>query len=565
MLFLCKFCVLKITKYLFLIFTLVVFRVLSQSTPLFDGAAITKILYQHANDDSPGMAVGVVKDGEIIYEHYLGYANMEHKVKVNDSTRFNIASNAKQFTALCILKLINEGKIHLNDDFRLYLPDFYKSIEDEITISNLLTHTSGIRDYCDLYALKGKTWWKQFMDNADAIELLQSQKDLNFNPGTEYLYSNSNYILLTEIIKKVTDQNFSDYAKTMFEELDMANTHFLTNYMSIIPHKARPYGNWNGWQEEPTITEVHGDGALFTTLADQLKWEQIIQINSGEYYSQNLINESQSPLESSIDNSYGYGLEFDIKKGFNYTFHNGSTAAYNATFLRFPAKSISLVVMSNNRSVPSNYLAWQIATLVLGFESEEEDGKIYQSNPDKIEKLNELQDVLGVYKNESEDGKVISITEKDGALYREIYQRDPAKLVNKKDGLFEYEEIKGLKMNFTNIGKTEQNFTLYKSSQKPSIYYKKPNLNSEKNELDGRFYNDETNTAIILKFVEGNTYTLTKNGKERQAKLILKDYLRMMSSYKIKVIRDKENNVTGLNVENNGIKNVMFVKIGQVK
>ena len=269
---------------LFLLFTVSLF---SQSKPALDSEAITKILYQRASDETPGMAVGIVKDGTIVYEHYIGYADLIHKVKITKDTRFNIASNAKQFTALCILTLIEQGKISLEDDIRKYLPELHKDIEDRITISNLLTHTSGVRDYCDLLALQGKTWWKQFIDNGDAMELLQGQKDLNFKPGTEYMYSNSNYIILTEIVKKVTGQEFSEFAKTLFEALDMPSTGFLTQYTAVIPNKARPYGNWDGWQEEPTITEVHGDGALFTTLPDQLKWEQIVQDNNGSTFPKN--------------------------------------------------------------------------------------------------------------------------------------------------------------------------------------------------------------------------------------------------------------------------------------
>lgn len=545
----------KVLLALFLLFAITLF---SQSKQEFDSEAITKILYQHSSDASPGIAVGIVKDGNIAYEYYLGYANLEHEIEIDKDTRFNIASNAKQFTALCILKLIEQEKINLEDDFRKYLPDLYKNVQDKITVSNLLTHTSGIRDVYDLWALKGKSWWKLFIDNGDAIELLQFQKDLNFKPGTEYLYSNSNYILLAEIVKKVTDRDFSEFAKTMFEELEMPGTNFLTNYMTVVPNKARPYGNWNGWREYPSITEIHGDGALFTTLKDQLKWEQIIQRNNGKYFSKRLINESQSQIENSIASGYGYGLMFDNYMGLKYTCHDGSTGAYHATFLRFPTKKTAIVVMSNSGSVPANYLAWQIADLVLDLEN---DNTVYPGNPDKIEKLKSIQDVLGNYKND--DGTIVRITEKDGSIYREIYQREPVKLISERGGLFQYETIRDLKMNFTNIGKPEQKFTLYLSSQKPGTYYKLSNLNLnnfDKNELNGSFYNDETDTKIVIKFIDNTTYSITKNGRERKAELILEDYLRM-NSYKIKIIRDKEDHVIGLNVKNGRIKNVIFNRI----
>lgn len=532
----------------------------SQTNFEFDKEAITKTLYQYVNDSTPGLAVGIVKNGKVVYEHYLGCANLNHEIKINKDTRFNIASNAKQFTAIAILKLIEEEKINLDDDFRKYLPDLYPDIKDKITISNLLTHTSGVRDYCDLMSLQGKTWWKQFIDNRDAIELLVRQNDLNFQPGTEYLYSNSNYILLAEIIKVVTGQEFGVFTKTMFQELSMPNTGFLTNYMAVIPNKARPYGNWNGWREIPVITEVHGDGALFTTLQDQLKWEQIVQINNGKHLSQKLINRSQQPLKISTNNDYGYGLEFDTYGGLNRKYHNGATGGYRATFWRFPTEKISFVIMTNNRRVPIDYLTWQIVDLVMDLQKKNEN-IIYPENPIKIEKLKNIQDILGIY--QGKDGTVIKIVENEGLIYREIYQRNPVKLINEKGGLFKYETIKGLKINFTQIGKKDQRLTLYKSSQKPSSYYKISNLDMnkfDKSQLNGRFYNDETNTEITINHKGGNNYSLTKNGQKRNAELIFPDYLRMMEVYKIKIIRDNEQNVSGLSLERDRIKNIIFTK-----
>ena len=538
-----------------LILTLIFLSIRLQSQNL-EGELIGQLnsqVEQYIDGFSPGIAVGIVADGNVVYEDYFGYSNLELQVKVDKDTRFNIASNAKQFTALCILKLLDQGKIQLEDDIRIYFPDLYENIEEKFTISNLLTHTSGVRDYCDLLALQGKTWWKQFIDNGDAMDLLQAQRDLNFEPGTEYLYSNSNYILLAELVEKVTGQDFSAFAKTLFEALEMPSTDFLSHYGQIIPNKARPYGNWGVWREEPTITEVHGDGALFTTLQDQLRWEQIIQRNDGKHLSKEIIEASQIPLE----NDYGYGLEFDNRHGLDYTFHDGATGAYNATFLRFPSKNLSIVVMSNNRNVPANYLAWQLAILVMDIEQDE---TVYPAGPDKVEELYSIQDVLGIYKND--DGTIIRITERDGSLYREIYQRDPVKLIHEQGGLFAYETLKDLKMNFTHMGTPDQMFTLYLSSQKPATYHKVSDLipdSFDKNAVNGRFYNDETDTEIILEFVEDDTYALTKNGRERRAEMILKDFLRM-NSYEIQILRDKENNITGLNVNNRRIKNVLFDK-----
>lgn len=507
---------------------------------------------------SPGTAVGIVRDGEIVYQKNIGYSNLENKIEINEKTSFNIASNAKQYTALCILKLIEEGKLKLEEDIRVFLPDLYQNIDDKITISNLLDHSSGIRDVYDLWALKGQTWWKLFIDNKDAIELINAQNDLNFRPGSAHIYSNSNYILLTEIVKIVSGKNFSEFALDLFRELGMKNTAFLTNYMTVIPNKARPYGNWNGWKEYPLITETHGDGALFTTLQDQLKWEIIIQNAKSASLPQEIIAQCQQPNPNSSNQEYGYGLMFGIYKGMNYSFHDGSTGAYNATFLRFPDKNFSFVVISNNGNVPTNYLAKQLVDIC--FDLQNDITHEFPRGPDKTEELNTLTEVVGKYKTQS--GTIINIIENEGSLYREIYQRDPVKLINRKGNLFHYETNKDLKIAFTTDENGQREFTIYLSSQAPNVGMRLPSIelnNDYYSSLDGKYYNDETETEILIKYIQDNRYSITKNGREREGELIIKDLLRM-NSYQIKINRDKEGHVNRLLIKNGRIQNVVFNK-----
>ena len=143
---------------------------------------------------------------------------------------------------------------------------------------------------------------------------------------------------------------------------------------------------------------------------------------------------------------------------------------------------------------------------------------------------------------------------------REIYQREPVHLINEKDGLFHYEINDDLKMNFTNINEAQQQFTIYLSSQRPNTYYKLPDSTIKdynKVELNGNYYNDETDTKILIEFIDNNTYSLTKNGRERKADMILHDYLRM-NSYEIRINRDEKGKVKSLNVKNGRIKSVIF-------
>ena len=515
------------------------------------------IIEEYVNGFDPGIAVGIVENNQVTYEKYTGYSNLENKTKIDQSTRFNIASNAKQFTALCILKLIEEDKIKLNDDVRKYLPEFYKNINEKITISNLLNHSSGIRDVYDLWSLKGQTWWKLFIGNSDAINLIKSQTDLNFTPGEQFLYSNSNYLLLAEIIEVVSGKAFEDFAQQIFTTLKMNNTSFLSNYMEIIPNKARPYGNWNGWKEYPSISEIHGDGGLFSTLKDQLNWEKIVHSNDGMILSKDLITQSQNIIKDSNIKEYGYGLMFGDYKSIPYSYHDGNTGAYNATFLRFPAKNVSIVVISNNSNVPTNYLAKQLTDIVFNLDDVVSE---YPSGPKNVEELVNLQDITGSYETDGET--IIKIIEKDSALYREIYQRDPVKLVNEKGGLFHYENNEALKINFSKNKNGQQIFTIYLSSQEPNVGLRVPGFIIDESymaALNGRYYNQETDTEIVIEYKGNTTFSIERNGRSRDGEMILKDYLRI-NSYEININRDEKGAIIGLLVDNERIKNVVFNK-----
>ena len=276
---------------------------------------IDSIVNSKIGENDPSLFVGIVKDGKIIYEKYRGLANLQHQVKADEKTRSNIASTAKQFTALMILQLSLEGKLKLEEDIRKYLPTFYPNVKEEIKIRHLLNHTSGIRDFYDLMSIQQNPWWRnEGFDNDDAIELLEKQEDLAFKPGSRYMYSNSGYTLLTKIIAEVSGKKFHEYSNQFFKELGMLNTTFLEDYMYVIPNQAQPYSDWGDgvWQQYPMITSLYGDGFLFTTLKDQLIFEQAIQ-NARHNHNVLLIKSQQAIPNSEINLWFWFGTRRSIE------------------------------------------------------------------------------------------------------------------------------------------------------------------------------------------------------------------------------------------------------------
>ena len=552
------------TNFLIGVLLLITFNLVAQKRTAIDQDVVTKILRQYASNDAPGMAVGIVQDGAVAYEYYFGQANMDYQIEIDRKTRFNVASNTKQFTAICILQLAQAGKLKLTDDIRDYIPELLPNIHQKITIGHLINHTSGIRDVYVLWALTGKSWWKMFVYNDDALDLLKQQRDLNFKPGTDFMYSNSGYLILAEIIKKVTGTEFDAYSKAFFKSLDMNSTSYLSNYSDVIPHKARPYGHDNGaWKEYPFITSVHGDGALFTTLEDQMQWEIVLQKNNGSYLPQELINQSQQPVANMDEKTYGFGLNLlDNYKGTKLLHHDGATGAYKATFWRFPEYKTSIIVMANNGNIPTDFVAMNIAKTILPLK--EEVAEKYPAGPQKIEKKIDRSEILGVYQGTDEAGVIIKIKTENDLLYREIYRSNDRPLEQEQGGLYRYGDAHELKMAFEKDKEGVTGFTIYLSTQVPVTYKKLPPFQVDNAYVKGvtaTFFNDETETTIQIEHKEGDVFSITKNGRARNAKLVCKDYFRM-NSYKIWLIRNPQNVVSGLRIDNQDrIANVIFERV----
>ena len=322
-----------------------------------DAEALRQLIDGLIEDGDPGYAVGVGVDDEVVFTHYAGLAILDTPTPIGEQTRFNIASVAKQYTALMILELVEAGKVDLDQDFRTYLPEAMPNIEERVTVAQLLTHTSGIRDVYDLFFLTNQTWFEVDFGPREARGLLSAQTALNFAPGSDYLYSNSNYILLADLIAEVTGEQFPAYATAFLAERGMEDSLARRRFGSIVPNKARSYGNYgSGWLQDPDIANTYGDGFIFATLNDQMHWEKQVW-GHGQTLPAALIDRSQAALEEVPYKDYGYGLFRGSYRGLQTVFHEGATNSFNSHTLRFPELKTSIITMGNPNQIGSVGLA----------------------------------------------------------------------------------------------------------------------------------------------------------------------------------------------------------------
>jgi CubicO group peptidase (beta-lactamase class C family) len=202
---------------------------------------IDDLFKEYTGGDSPGCVIGIISKGDMVFKKGYGMANLEYMIPIISESIFCIASNSKQFTGMCIALLEEEALLNINDNINKYIPEF-PHYENEVTISNLLYHTSGIMDYY-IYFIENCL----FNDNGiitedEAINFILNQGSLSFEPGEQYSYSNSNYVLLSLVINRITGKSLGEYAdERIFKVLGMKNTFFREIASRIIKNRAVGY------------------------------------------------------------------------------------------------------------------------------------------------------------------------------------------------------------------------------------------------------------------------------------------------------------------------------------
>jgi CubicO group peptidase (beta-lactamase class C family) len=329
-------------------------------------ARVDQLFANWNKPDSPGCGLAIIKDGKIIYQRGYGTADLEHDIPISPASVFYVGSVSKQFTAFAIALLAQQGKLALDDDVRKYLPEL-PDYGTPITIRHLIHHTSGLRDYNTLVALAGKRNDEAF-DNQVILEIAARQKELNFKPGTQFLYSNTGYAMLALIAERASGQRFSAFAEaSIFKPLGMSDTHFHEDMTRIVKHRAVGYAprTSGGFRLNTPYNERAGAGGLYTTVGDLLKWDQ--NFYDGRVGGMQLIGQmhTQGKLSSGQELDYAFALSVKSYKGLKIVEHGGALGGYRAALTRFPDQRFSVACLCNLGAIDPARLVNQIADIYL--------------------------------------------------------------------------------------------------------------------------------------------------------------------------------------------------------
>ncbi len=323
--------------------------------------------------DSPGCSVGVFRDGAIRYARGYGMANLELGFANSPHTVFDVGSVSKQFTAMSILLLQKDGKLDIDESVRKYIPEL-PAYADHITLRELLSHTSGIRDHFGLLEIAGRDF-DGTADTVDYLRYITHSAAPNFEPGTRYLYSNSGFVLLAQIVYRVSGMPLARFAaERIFSPLGMRDTRFQDDHTQIIPNRATAYmprgDHWAIRMSE--FDDMAGAGGLHTTVEDFQKW--LRNYDSVTVGSRDIVAAMTTPTKLKNDSLagtppeswYGLGVGVGTYRGLPVNSHTGVWGGYRAAFLRFPQNNLAVATFCNFTTAGPDTLAQRVASVWLG-------------------------------------------------------------------------------------------------------------------------------------------------------------------------------------------------------
>jgi CubicO group peptidase (beta-lactamase class C family) len=380
-----------------------------QASASQDTTAVEKIFSDAFPADAPGAAVLVVRNGSILLRKGFGMASLELGVRIDPTQVFRIGSITKQFTAVGILQLVAAGKMKLDDDISAYVPEF--RVGDKVTIAQLLNQTSGLPSYTD-----EKKWLSTSRQDVAPADLLSftKGKPLLFQPGTNWAYSNTNYILLGEAIARVSGESYASYVQTkLFGPAGMQHTQY-DNLDDVILGRVPGYAGAGPkrWKNATylSMTQPYAAGALVSTVDDLWKWDKAL--SEGNLISRRLLAEAHADtlLPDGRSTGYGYGWRIGTVGRFRTIEHGGDINGFTAYEMKVPDGDLYIAILSNNEIasplVGTGALAFRVARAILATDAET---KSIEIQPDH------LRDFVGAYR--VQDGGKREITLSEGKLF----------------------------------------------------------------------------------------------------------------------------------------------------
>ncbi len=503
---------------------------------------------------SPGCALGVVQNGEYIYQHGYGLGSIELNVPLTSQSVFYMGSVSKQFTAAAVVLAAEQGKLSLDDDVRKWFPelrDYSSGGGKTITLRHMLHHTSGIRDVLALLDLAGGHA-EDVHPVPEFIDLIARQKALNFEPGAEYLYSNSNFVLLAEAVHRATGKTFAQFTEeNIFQPLGMTHTRFFDDHRVVLPNRVAAYSprqsggfqiNWS------TNFDKVGDGGLMSSVEDLLLWDRNFYAN--KLGKGTLLTELQTRgvLNSGKPIDYALGLVISKYRGLPVVEHGGALFGYRTEILRFPEQKFSVITLCNLATANPGGLAYKVADIYL----EKQLAPPPASPQNKSASVVDLAPYAGTYRYAAEHD-LLTTRVREGALETRggrYFPAGPNRLMTESGNELTFDPVtKQLTLRL--VDTPPRTFERYERET--------PN-DTQLAEYAGSYYSDELLATYKVSAKDGKLSVQVGWNEPRTAEMTVRDEFQGTSGGMLAFTRGANGQINGMQLFAGRVRNIAFVR-----
>ena len=519
---------------------------------------IDSILQKYEQPNAPGLGIGIIKDGKIIYSKGIGLATLEYNIKNSDSTVFSIASIAKQFTAACTWVLIKENKLSLDDDIRTFLPELPEK-KDIIKIRHLLNHTSGFRNYHSSMYLAGFDYDKEYYDNQTVYEIACKQKNMTNLPGEKVLYGNTSYNLLTLIIERISNKNLHEFAKEkLFIPLGMQNTLVRTENNTIIKNKAVGYQKTkDSYIQLPRTQISYGAGSMGSTIKDMALWINMLNGDNIEFIELTHFLTTLETLPSGEKAKYARGIMVDDYKGFKTVSHSGYGWGSQSQLITIPEKKLGVILMTNLESINPTPISYDILDL---FIPKTEVKKETTSKNFKV-KSKDFKLFAGQYKEINSDMKMEILFENDTLKSKGARAKNSIALKGFEKNKFHRINSENVKYDFTKNEKHDLVITFGGTPFyfKRAVFVTSETVNTK--EFIGKFHSNELDVTYNFYEKDGVLHLSYRNHDNIPLSTVQKDEFGNNDRTLYHFTRNDKNEISGMLLSCDGtVKEIEFIK-----
>jgi CubicO group peptidase (beta-lactamase class C family) len=336
------------------------------------GERVDQLVAAYSGQMTPGVIIQVWRDGRTLFSKAYGTANLTYDIANSVETPTNIGSTSKQFTAFAVMLLVEADSLALDDDIRDYIPEL-KDFGTPVTVRNLLTHTTGYREFLNLALMDGRQLsHSDWIDRSETISMVQRQPMLQNDPGAEFNYNNTAFALAAELVARVSGESFPEFMQAhVFGPLGMTRSQVRESREYIVPGRSVGYtpGTDGRWLEIADLGGAMGAGGIYSTVGDLQKWAE--NLSNPVVGSQDIVDQMQTSfvLNDSTETGYGFGLFLDEQRGLERIHHGGADVAHRSQLVRYPGINAGLTTQSNNAGFDGG-LAWEIAEAFFGDDME---------------------------------------------------------------------------------------------------------------------------------------------------------------------------------------------------